>query len=132
MPTKYARQIKSARATIIRKGTTCLWSKDTDVNTGDDTSPEFPSNDAPTVYSTPIVLYPSTRIELATAIASIMNGSFKTQLLGLIPGDVPYTPEIDDAVKFTNPDASTFILHVADVNTVQPDLYPIIHEITFK
>ena len=129
--TKYARQIASARKTITKKGTTVTWFKAADSGTG--VAPEFPTDNPPTPYpNTPIVFYPSERQSLATVLEVMKTGQFTDQLQAIIPGDVPFTPVIDDAVLMVNGDGSMTTLHVDWVNTTQPDLTPIVYEIGFK
>ena len=133
MATKYRRQIATARRIITKKGTLCTWFKDSDTDTTDDTSPEFPTNDEPTAYlKVPIAFYPQTRQNLATVITVALTGSYTDQMFGVIPGDVGFVPESDDAVLLTYGDGTTRTLHVDTVNTTQPDLTPIVHEVSFK
>lgn len=131
--TKYARQIASARRTIVKKGTTVTWFKAANTDATDDDAPEFPTDDPPTPYPlTPIVFYPSSRQSLATILAAVATGGFTDQLLGIIPGDVPFVPAKDDAVLMVQADGSMVTFHVDSINTTQPDLTPIVYEIVFK
>lgn len=126
--TKYLRQIARARALIKKKGTTCTWYKADNTDTSDDTSPEFPNNDAPTVFNdVPIAFYPANRQNLYTALVEKITGQNTNQLFAVIPGDVPFKPEPNDAVLCNGEH-----LNVDTVNTTKPDGTAIIHEVSFQ
>ena len=126
--TKYARQIASARKTITKKGTTVTWFKADNTDSTDDDAPEFPTEDTAKSYVVPIVFYPANSAALVTSAGAVKIGAFSDRLQGIIPGDVPFTPIMDDAVQL--PDGS--ITHVDTVNVLQPDFTPILYEIVFK
>lgn len=126
--TKYARQIASARKTIVRKGMYVAWYKPGVTDAGDLT-PEYPDIGPATEYlDIPIVLYPAKRPSQATLFIDTATMTGVEQLFGIIPGDVPFAPEINDAVLI----APGNLVHVAYINTTQPDGTPIVHEIGFK
>ena len=128
----YIRQRARARALIVNKGTTCTWYKQADADSSDDTSPEFPTDETQLQYTVPIVFYPANRQSMLTVMEIMKTGQVSDQLLGVIPGDLPFKPSIDDAVLLTYGDGTTGLFHVATINTTQPDLLPIIYEVTFK
>jgi hypothetical protein len=127
--TKYGRQIVSARKTITRKGTTCTWYKAGLPVDPDDPTPEFQEvADQAQFPDTPIVYYPQKRLNQATNQYEYVMLGDTTQRFGLIPGDVPFTPEAGDAVKYSDDE----LMHVDTVNTTAPDGTPIVHEVSFK
>ena len=128
MPTKYTRQTARARALITRKGTTCTWYKAVN-STADDTTlpPEMQGDADPLEFTVPIVFYPQAKLSLATQLGIRLTGTVSNQLFAVIPGDVPFTPEDDDAVLINGK-----IQHVDTINTLQPDMTPIIYEVSFK
>lgn len=127
--TKYSRQIRSARATITRKGTTCTWYKAGLPVDANDPTPEFEevADQAP-FPNTPIVYYPQKRLNQATNQYEVVMLGDEVQRFGLIPGDVPFVPESGDAVKYSDGE----LLHVDTVNTTAPDGTAIVHEVSFK
>lgn len=128
MTTKYLAEIALARALIVRKGTLCVWTKAVNTNTADDPSPEFPTEDDVVTYpNVPIIFYPEKRLSLFTVLQDLKAGTPMYQLYGMIPGDVGFVPEIGDIVT-----AVGRTIVVTEVNTTQPDLVPIVHELSFK
>lgn len=125
--TKYSRQIARARKSIARKGTTCVWFKAAqDVDPAD--LPEFQDMTEPVQYpGIPIAFYPQSRLNLQTVLAVALTGSYTDQLFAVIPGDLPFTPVQGDKVVVAGQ-----TLHVDTLNATQPDMVPIVWEVSFK
>lgn len=125
---KYARQIATVRARVKLKGTVCTWYKSADTDTSDDTSPEFPKNDDPKAYTeTPIIFYPQVNVRYVAEKFIPQVGGPSDVLYAMIPGDVPFNPEVGDILecrgqKFT----------VGTINPLKPDLIPILYELSFQ
>lgn len=116
--------MKRAQASIRRKGAFVRWVKaDTS-----DTTTEFPTADGATVFGVYMVFYPAARQNLYTVIAEAITGSFTNQQFAVMAGGLQFKPEIGDSVWL--PDHS--VLHVETINITQPDLVPIIYELSFK
>ena len=126
--TKYARQLANAAALIKRKGVQVTWCKSDNTNTADDPSPEFPTNDTPTRYKVWMAFYPAKRQNLYTVLAVALTGSFSNQQFAVMAGGLKFKPEEGDAIIF--PDGS--VVHCDTLNITQPDLTPIIYELSFK
>lgn len=125
--TKYLRQIKRARTIITAKGTTVSWFKPGAADNTDPT-PEFPElADAAEFDNIPIVFYPVNRQSEGSIVYDPKLFTGVENLYGIIPGDVTFTPEENDPVIIAGD-----LYHVNYVNTTQPDMTPIVHEIGFK
>ena len=125
--TKYLRQLNRAKQLIIKYGTTCNWYKP-GVEVGNDPTPEFPElQDAAEFDAVPIVTYTVKRQSEGTIVYSKEFETGVANLYASIPGDVPFSPEIDDAVLFNGK-----LMHVNYVNTTQPDGTAIVHEVGLR
>ena len=125
--TKYQRQINRARQIITAKGMLCVWGKPGTADSADPT-PEFPElGDATPYPDIPIVLYPTNRTSEGSTVYDPKLDTGTQNLFGIIPGDVPFTPEENDSALLNGT-----VYTVNYVNTTQPDGTPIIHQIGFK
>lgn len=124
---KYRRQINNARRIIAAKGTFCTWTKE-GVDSSSTLPPEMQNYAEPTAFTgTPIVFIPATRKEMFTAVLEALGAYVSNQDIGIIPGDVPFSPANGDNVAINGEER-----YVDRVNKVAPDGVAIIYEITFK
>lgn len=127
MPTKYSRQIATARRMITKFGGVCTWSKE-----GADTTSSLPPEMRPlasavTYPGIPIVLIPATRKEMFSQILHVLTSTVIDQDVAYIPGDVPFSPANGDDVIINGETR-----YVDRINKIAPDGTAIAYEVTFK
>ena len=127
MTAKYADTIKRARALIVKKGTTVTWQKaPVLIDDGTNPTPEFPvTTPSPILYKVPMAFYPLNRATLSTVVFDPAIDIGKVLWASVMPGDVPFTPEFGDIVKFD--DGSTHQL--VYLNRIAPDLGDVCYEV---
>jgi hypothetical protein len=135
----YQKQATSAAAKIAAKGGKVTWVKSLATATDTTVDPNQPwkvtervANNAPV----PPATFPNTPIlftrgkGLAQQLAALTKGTevAGSGQNGLLPGNVPFTPELSDTVI----KADGMVLNITAIDALEPDGTPILYFITFQ